>query len=74
MHQATNVFAILDRRVRGEEATAHDDISAAPSIACWSLVHGFARLALDGVFGTGPGEAEQATETLLPMMLNHLKV
>ena len=23
----------------------------APSIACWSMVHGFARLAIDGTFG-----------------------
>ena len=71
---SSRAFAILDRAVRGEEATAHDDISVAPSIACWSIVHGFARLALDGVFGTGPGEAEAAAETLLPVVLDHLKV
>lgn len=71
---SSRAFTILDRLVRGEDVTAHDDISAAPSIACWSIVHGFARLALDGVFGTGPGEAEQAAETLLPVVLEHLNV
>ncbi|HEY0326542.1 MAG TPA: TetR-like C-terminal domain-containing protein, partial [Allosphingosinicella sp.] len=71
---SSRAFAILDRQVRGEEVTAHDDISAAPSLACWSMVHGFARLALDGVFGTGQGEAEQAAETVLPVVLEHLNV
>jgi len=71
---SSRAFAILDRLVRGAHVPEHDDVSAAPSIACWSIVHGFARLALDGVFGTGPGEAEQAAESLLPVVLNHLKV
>ena len=71
---SSRAFTILDSLVRGKDATAHDDISAAPSIACWSIVHGFARLALDGVFGTEPGEAEQAAETLLPVVLEHLDV
>ena len=71
---SSRAFAILDRVVRGEETTAHDDISVAPSIACWSIVHGFACLALDGVFGTEPGDAEKAAETLLPVVLGHLQV
>ena len=74
---SSRAFTILDRLVRGEAAAAspdQDDISVAPSIACWSIVHGFARLALDGVFGTEPGEAEAAAETLLPVVMDHLKV
>jgi AcrR family transcriptional regulator len=74
---SSRAFAILDRVVRGEEAAAkpvEDDISVASSIACWSLVHGFARLARDGVFGAGPGEAESAVEALLPAVLDRLKV
>jgi AcrR family transcriptional regulator len=74
---SSRAFTILDRLIRGEAAAAspdQDDISVAPSIACWSIVHGFARLALDGVFGTEPGEAEAAAETLLPVVMDHLKV
>ena len=74
---SSRAFTILDRLVRGEEAAAspvQDDLTVAPSIACWSIVHGFARLALDGVFGTGPGEAERAAEELLPLVLRHLNV
>ena len=71
---SARAFTILDSLIRGPHATEHDDISAAPSIACWSIVHGFARLALDGVFGAGPSETEAAVETLLPVVLDHLKV
>lgn len=73
---SSRAFAILDRAVRGEQAGAQveDDLEVAAPIACWSIVHGFARLALDGVFGTGRGEAEAAAERLLPAVLDHLKV
>lgn len=69
-------FAVLDREVRGEEGMKKGrlDPSVAPSIACWAMVHGFARLALDGAFGTEPGEAERVTEALLPLVLRHLDV
>lgn len=69
-------FAILDRAVRGEQDAdaGPGDPRTAPSIACWSVVHGFARLAMDGVFGTEPGAAERATEALLPLVLNHLRL
>ena len=50
------------------------DVSAAPSLAAWSIVHGFARLAIDGVFGTDDGAAERAAETMLPHVLDHLQV
>jgi len=69
-------FGILDRAARGASAGSPEagDLAAAPSIAAWSLVHGFARLALEGVFGTEPGAAERAAETLLPLVLEHLDV
>jgi hypothetical protein len=46
----------------------------APSIACWSMVHGFARLAIDGTFGMDSDAAERAAGALLPAVLNHLSV
>ena len=69
-------FSILDSAARGdgEAGDRPGELEAAPSIACWSLVHGFARLAMDGVFGTEPGAAERATEALLPRVLDHLTV
>ena len=70
-------FSILDRAARGEGAPTPEnsnDSAYAPSIACWAMVHGFARLAIDGVFGAEEGAAERATETLLPLVLGHLKV
>ena len=70
-------FLVLDGVVRGEEAartTPPRDLSLAPSIACWSIVHGFAMLALDGAFGAEPGAADRAAEALLPLVLDHLAV
>lgn len=73
---AQRAFALLQQAVAGPEPTAAAPGGAgtAPSIACWSLVHGFARLAIDGEFGTAPGEAEAAAEHLLPQVLDHLAV
>lgn len=69
-------FAVLDDAVRGVLAPIGQDWEAdlAPSVASWSVVHGFARLAMDGVFGHEPGAAERATEALLPRVLLHLSV
>jgi AcrR family transcriptional regulator len=73
---ADRAFLILDRAVRGAQRTAKGpaDPELAPSIAAWSIVHGFARLARDGVFGTGPDAAERAVEALLPAVLDHLSI
>jgi AcrR family transcriptional regulator len=73
---ARRAFRLLDEGVRAAEApaTAPGDAEAAPSIACWALVHGFARLAIDGAFGIEPGAAERAAEALLPRVLDHLDV
>jgi AcrR family transcriptional regulator len=73
---ANRAFLLLDGAVRGGEAAVQSPAGpeTAPSIACWSMVHGFARLALDGGFGTEPGAAEAAVEGLLPAVLDHLAV
>lgn len=69
-------FAAMDRLVRGEDADEleHGDPRMAPSIACWSIVHGFARLAIDGTFGLGLDAAKRAADALLPAILRHLSV
>ncbi len=68
-------FAVLDRAVRGDAPLSGPaDPRLAPSIAAWSVVHGFARLAIDGVFGTDEGAASRAAEALLPAVLGYLKV
>lgn len=68
-------FLVLDRVVRGD---ANDcdarEVDMAPSIAAWSMVHGFARLAMEGAFGPESDAAERAAEALLPHVLDHLKV
>ncbi|HEX8261771.1 MAG TPA: TetR/AcrR family transcriptional regulator [Allosphingosinicella sp.] len=73
---AARAFRLLDDAVRGGEGPAPRPGApgTAPSIACWSTVHGFARLAIDGEFGTLPGAAEAAAEVLLPAVLDHLAV
>lgn len=68
-------FDILDRIARGVDADEGPDLTVmAPSIAGWSIVHGFVGLALSGAFGTGPEELEAATEHLLPRVLDHLMI
>ncbi len=69
-------FAALYRLVRGADAPAfrQDDLAAAPSIACWSMVHGFARLALDGSFGLDEEATFRATDAMLPAVLDCLTV
>jgi AcrR family transcriptional regulator len=69
-------FGLLDSAVRGEGAVREGpaDPALAPSIACWATVHGFARLAMDGAFGTEPGAAERAADALLPLVLDRLTV
>lgn len=69
-------FGILDRAVRGPDAgpSRPCDLAPAPSIAAWSIVHGFACLALDGVFGAEAGAPERAADALLPLVLDHLSV
>jgi AcrR family transcriptional regulator len=68
-------FAALDRLIRGKDAPAlkPGDPGLAATLACWSTVHGFARLAIDGSFGVPGISAEQAVEAWLPVVLSQLK-
>lgn len=74
--EGARAFDILDRAVRGADASSGGpgDPALAPSIAAWSIVHGFARLALEGAFGGSPDDAAEAAKHLLPRMLDHLDV
>ena len=69
-------FLVLDRadRGRGAAISMAPDARLAPSIAAWSVVHGFARLAIDGAFGTDAEAPARAAEALLPAVLGYLKV
>lgn len=73
---AKRAFLLLQRAVGGpaSPAEAPGAPGTAAAIACWSTVHGFARLAIDGEFGTAPGDAEAAAGTMLPLVLDHLAV
>jgi AcrR family transcriptional regulator len=73
---AGRAFRLLQGAVTGPggEAGAPGGPGTAASIACWSVVHGFARLAIDGEFGTDPGDAEAAADRMLPLVLDHLAV
>lgn len=66
----------LDHAARGEGAlrSGPRDPALAPSIAAWSMVHGFARLAIDGAFGPEPDAAERAAQSLLPLVLDRLQL
>ncbi len=63
---STRAFRTLQGAVAGAAPGAADapdrrPVDADPrAVACWSLVHGFARLALDGAFGAAPGPAVDA--------------
>lgn len=69
-------FEALDRVTRGEGApsTCSTDPELAPSVAAWSLVHGFARLAIDGAFGADSDSTERAAQSFLPLILDRLQV
>jgi AcrR family transcriptional regulator len=74
--QGDRAFEALDHVVRplGGPTSGQRDPALAPSIAAWSLVHGFARLAIDGVFGADADAAEAAAQSLLPLVLEYLEV
>jgi AcrR family transcriptional regulator len=70
--EKTRAFECLDRVVRGPDAprVPPDDPAMAPTITCWSLVHGFARLVLDGTLGHDGDARTRAASRLLPVMLD----
>lgn len=69
-------WAVLDQAARGPGAPFSGplDPALAPSTAAWSIVHGFARLAIDGAFGPEPDAAERAAQVMLPLVLDRLQV
>ena len=73
---SSRAWQLLDSAVRGPGAphTGPLDPALAPSTAAWSIVHGFARLAIDGAFGPEPDAAHLAAQTILPLVLDHLRV
>lgn len=62
------------RALRGENAEPADDTDPAliPSYAVWSLVHGYATLALEGAIDSG--NPDPLNSDLLPAMLALLSV
>lgn len=68
-------FQTLDRAVRGDVAVGSPgDPACAPSIACWSIAHGFALLSMSGAFGVGEEVADAAQRQMLPAVLAFLSV
>lgn len=74
--EKARVFDSLDRLIRGAAAPriAYEDPAMTPTIACWSLVHGFARLMLDGGLGQEEDAYAPAADILLPAMLGLLHI
>lgn len=71
---AIRAFMVLGQAIRRATAGSEpSEASTAPSIAAWSMVHGLARLALDGIFGSEEGSPECAVERMLPLMLDPLE-
>ncbi|MCR8940976.1 MULTISPECIES: TetR-like C-terminal domain-containing protein [Streptomyces] len=72
--QKHRAFRALDRALRGENAEPADDTDPAliPSYAVWSLVHGYATLALEGAIDSG--NPDPLSSDLLPAMLALLSV
>lgn len=64
---AHRVFDMTDRTIRGVDATytGLDDPKLVPTIAYWSMVHGFTTLVLDGAtFSPIPNDRESLTAML----------
>jgi len=69
-------FGISDRAVRGDNAvmTSPGDPALAPTIACWSMVHGFVALIIDGAFFAPAAGVSNALDLLLDATLEHLNL
>ncbi|SRR5690606_26866169 len=66
-------FAVLDHAIRGADApqAALHAPEMARTLAHWSIVHGLASLALDGVFGD-EAKTEHAVRAIVPEVLSLL--
>jgi len=72
---ARRAFEISDRVVRGDDAlrASPGDPALSPTIACWSMVHGFVALVIDGAFFARDTEAG-ALDVMLDATLKYLDV
>ena len=66
--EKVRAFRILDQRVRGADAAvlSQDDPKMALTFACWSVVHGFAHMMIEGAFGLDWETASTTAHALLP--------
>ena len=73
---AKRAFSISDRAVRGDEAViaSPGDPALAPTIACWSIVHGFVALIIDGAFFAPAAGGASALDVILDATLEHLNL
>ncbi len=73
---AKRAFAISDRVVRGGDAVmvSPGDPALAPTIACWSLVHGFVMLIIDGAFFASDAQTRGKFDAMLDATLNYLEI
>ncbi|MBC7986175.1 MAG: WHG domain-containing protein, partial [Sphingomonadaceae bacterium] len=69
-------FALLEAGVAGREPRAANppELVDPRTIASWSIVHGFARLVLDGAFGLDREEAAESARAALPHVLDCLDI
>jgi hypothetical protein len=74
---AARAFGLLRAAVAGTPYRAGETVQPGEAdpraVACWSLVHGLARLALDGMFGP-PEAARQTIDALLEPVMGRLAV
>jgi AcrR family transcriptional regulator len=77
--EARRAYRVLEDAVRAATGTPPDAVLPAEGqgllLAMWSIVHGFAHLALGGELGIAPETKKGKTmilESLLPAMLQHL--
>jgi len=50
------------------------DPALSPTIACWSMVHGFVALIIDGAFFAREAQAAGALDIMLDATLKHLNI
>lgn len=73
---AHRVFEMTDRTIRGGGTfpPQPDEPDMSPTIACWSMVHGFTMLVLDGTtFGSASNDP-QGQKILLDSLLTQLEI
>ncbi|MBB5685518.1 TetR/AcrR family transcriptional regulator [Sphingobium boeckii] len=68
-------YVVMEQAVLGDDSGGPFGPDHAPAVACWSMVHGFARLAMDDAFPVKSGDSlDDMLDDLLAGMLSHLDV